>query len=151
MKQKKEDAVSPVIGIMLMLVVTIIIAAVVTGFVMDLSKDTNKTPTALFDAQYENGEFTLKHKGGDPIRLQDIQIVFEQEGGQNNNNIIYTRSGANGDLELQNKNSVNAAVSTADIIKVKNFPDIEDETTAIWTLTYIPTESLIANGKIFIQ
>ena len=32
MKQYKENAVSPVVGVMLMLVVTIIIAAVVSGF-----------------------------------------------------------------------------------------------------------------------
>lgn len=32
MIERKEDAVSPVVGVMLMLVVTIIIAAVVSGF-----------------------------------------------------------------------------------------------------------------------
>ena len=46
--EKKENAVSPVIGVMFMLTVTIIIAAVITGFAMDLSKDTDSSPMALF-------------------------------------------------------------------------------------------------------
>ena len=75
-KERKEDAISPVIGVMLMLVVTIVVAAVITGFAMDLSKDTNKTPTAIFEAQWDNDGFTLKHKGGDPIRLQDSKRLL---------------------------------------------------------------------------
>jgi len=41
----KSDAVSPVIGVMLMLVVTVIIAAVVSGFASDLGvgKKTGRT------------------------------------------------------------------------------------------------------------
>lgn len=147
-KVKKEDAVSPVIGIMLMLVVTIIIAAVITGFATDLSKDAEKTPTAFFDAQYENGEFTLKHKGGDPIRLKDMLVVFEQIGTKDSG-ITYPRSGAEGKLTILGQESKDVA-TTGDVIKVKNFP-IHQGSSGFWTLTYIPTEGLIANGKIFVQ
>ena len=147
MKQKKEDAVSPVIGIMLMLVVTIIIAAVITGFAMDLSKDTNKTPTALFDVQYENGEFTLEHKGRDPIRLEDMQIVFEQIGTVNSG-ITYTRSGADGKLTILGQDSKKVA-TTGDVIKVNDFPITDGS--VLWTLTYIPTEGLVASGKVFVS
>lgn len=154
--ERKEDAVSPVIGVMLILVVTIIIAAVITGFATDLSKDTEKTPTALFEAQYEDGKFTLKHKGGDPILLKNIQLVLEQSGGSNTNQIIYTLSGAiyvdnSGDevIDLtvrgqEPKNDV--IVSTSDVIQVNNFP-IPKGSTATWTLNYVPTNGLIASGE----
>ena len=97
-ERRKEDAVSPVIGIMLMLVVTIIIAAVITGFANDLSADTAKTPMALFEVQdvemvkegynvYLNS-FGLKHKGGDAVPLKYLQLTVEQLGGAGQNGII---------------------------------------------------------------
>ncbi len=139
--ERKEDAVSPVIGVMLMLVVTIIIAAVVTGFATDLSKDTQKTPTAFFEAQFEDGQFTLKHKGGDPIRLKDMKVIYEQLGTQNNG-ITYIRSGADGKLTILGQPSKDV-VTAGDIIKVDGCSG-----SAFWTLTYTPTEGLIASGKI---
>ena len=51
MEMTKEDAVSPVVGVMLMLVVTIIIAAVVSGFAGGLA---GGTKTAyLFRLSYQ--------------------------------------------------------------------------------------------------
>ena len=97
-ERRKEDAVSPVIGIMLMLVVTIIIAAVITGFATDLSADTAKTPMALFEVQdvemVKEGEhvylnsFGLKHKGGDAVPLKYLHLTVEQLGGAGQNGII---------------------------------------------------------------
>ena len=48
----KEDAVSPVIGVMLMLVVTVVIAAVVVVFSTGLAGSTSTTPSALLDVEY---------------------------------------------------------------------------------------------------
>ena len=149
-QKRKDDAVSPVIGVMLMLVVTIIIAAVITGFATDLSKDSEKTPTAFFEAQYADDKFTLKHKGGDPIPLKDLQLVLEQgggvAGGAGQDSIIKVLSGANGDLSVRGQSSANAVVSTSDIIQVSDFP-VEKETTALWTLTYTKTNGLVASGE----
>ena len=51
MKQKKvnelDDAVSPVVGVMLMLVVTIIIAAVVTAFASGIGSETDSAKSAI--------------------------------------------------------------------------------------------------------
>jgi len=92
-ENKKEDAVSPVIGVMLMLVVTIVIAAVVVMFSTGLAGSTETTPTALFEVSYTgtwNSEYGselanvgLRHKGGDVIPLKDLQITFETKGGYN--------------------------------------------------------------------
>ena len=145
MKQqvKKEEAVSPVIGIMLMLVVTIVVAAVITGFAMDLSKDTNKTPTAIFEAQWDNDGFTLKHKGGDPIRLQDMQIVFEQIRAGDSTGITHTISGDK--LSILGKSSKDAA-SVGDVIQINDSPIAGS--VGFWTLKYAPTNGLIASGSI---
>ena len=150
--ERKEDAVSPVIGVMLMLVVTIIIAAVITGFATDLSKDTDKTPMVLFDVQYnnENGMIELKHKGGDPIRIQDIEFIIEQSGLTANNGIFQVLSNADGTLTIRSEEeSSKDTISTGDVILAKiNALEYKATGKALWTLTYLPTAGVISNGEV---
>lgn len=71
----KDSAVSPVIGVMLMLIVCIIIAAVVSGFAGSLTGETKKAPQLTISAEARNFSYiTMTHKGGDPISWQDIKI-----------------------------------------------------------------------------
>ena len=80
--KERESAVSPVVGVMLMLVVTIIIAATVSAFAGGLVGTTEKTPQAAFDAkilvkygQYSDNFLTITHLGGDPIDTARTKIV----------------------------------------------------------------------------
>ena len=146
-QDRKEDAVSPVIGVMLMLVITIIIAAVITGFATDLSKDADKSPTVFFDVQYDNGKLLMKHKGGDPIRLQDIEMVFEQGGGTWSNEVIKMKSGLKDDFTVRGDSTAKVA-SVGDVILV-DCP--VGSGVALWTLNYAPTNGLIASGEIVIS
>ncbi|MDD5144347.1 type IV pilin N-terminal domain-containing protein [Methanoregula sp.] len=78
-------AVSPVVGVMLMLVVTIIIAAVVSAFAGGLSGDTKKAPQSVIDADIKyqmtnsmkmvitNVNFRLL--SGDPLITKDLSII----------------------------------------------------------------------------
>jgi FlaG/FlaF family flagellin (archaellin) len=83
MKRMKNNdmAVSPVVGVMLMLVVTIIIAAVVSGAAGGLVGDgTQKAPTLSMDVRISNSNsspgFTATVTGvSDPIQTKDIKIV----------------------------------------------------------------------------
>ncbi|WP_214021234.1 type IV pilin N-terminal domain-containing protein [Methanoculleus sp.] len=81
---ESEDAISPVVGVMLMLVVTIIIAAVVSAFAGGLAENTEKTPQAAIDVKIStmgggmggaeaNAEFKLL--SGDAIPTKDLAIV----------------------------------------------------------------------------
>ena len=79
-QHKAEDAVSPVIGVMLMLVVTIIIAAVVSGFAGGLAEGAEAAPQAsiaVSTGTISDGNFDIKfeHKGGDPIRTKDCEFI----------------------------------------------------------------------------
>jgi FlaG/FlaF family flagellin (archaellin) len=81
MIQYKDAAVSPVVGVMLMLVVTIIIAAVVSSFAGGLAGSTPKTPQASIVATvtlppYGN-QTVFAHNGGDTFDLKDIKVVFQ--------------------------------------------------------------------------
>ena len=63
-----ETAVSPVVGVMLMLVVTIIIAAVVSAFSGGLSQGTSKAPQLSLAAEVHNSSsIILDFKGGDTV------------------------------------------------------------------------------------
>jgi FlaG/FlaF family flagellin (archaellin) len=80
---KEDSAVSPVIGVMLMLVVTIIIAAFVAVFAGGAADSTTSAPSASIDVNIiSNGGDTknqyvmlIKHLGGDSIPSNDIQIM----------------------------------------------------------------------------
>ena len=85
---KNDEAVSPVVGVMLMLVVTIIIAAVVSGFAGGLAGGAQTAPqasigistgygydTSGIDIDRNNFDFSFEHLGGDPIPTKDIEII----------------------------------------------------------------------------
>jgi FlaG/FlaF family flagellin (archaellin) len=94
-----DDAVSPVVGVMLMLVVTIVLAAVVSSFYGGIASDDVKPPQLTLSAtpvikglsdadktneepDYPNG-FTanngimFKHAGGDGFSLKDIRVQIQ--------------------------------------------------------------------------
>lgn len=76
MKSFQENAVSPVVGVMLMLVVTIIIAAVVSAFAGGALSGNQKTPEATIKGTFsDSGGMQIIHAGGDTIPTQDL--VFE--------------------------------------------------------------------------
>jgi flagellin-like protein len=50
-----DDAVSPVIGVILMVAITVILAAVIASFVLGLGDQNNPAPTADFTFDYTSG------------------------------------------------------------------------------------------------
>ncbi|ACV48973.1 MULTISPECIES: type IV pilin [Halomicrobium] len=69
-----DDAVSPVIGVILMVAITVILAAVIASFVLGLGDQTSQAPQASFGFEYDSdkGEVTVTHQGGDQIEAQNI-------------------------------------------------------------------------------
>jgi FlaG/FlaF family flagellin (archaellin) len=88
---RKDLAVSPVIGVLLMLVVTIIIAAVVSAFAGGLASDQSGTPQASIEVKeviqqvlpYTSGGRNISngllftHNGGDPFSISSIYIQLQ--------------------------------------------------------------------------
>ncbi len=72
-----NEAVSPVVGVMLMLVVTIIIAAVVSAFAGGLTESTDKAPQVSLKATYSQTDgLTISHQGGDAIATIDTVVTL---------------------------------------------------------------------------
>lgn len=74
---KKDSAISPIIGVILMLALTLITAAVVSSFAGGMMETKAKLPSVTIDTDYTNsGNFTITHLSGDPIPLSQIKIVI---------------------------------------------------------------------------
>jgi FlaG/FlaF family flagellin (archaellin) len=77
MSRTNEPGVSPVIGVMLMLVVTIIIAAVVSAFAGGMGSSQEKVPQVTLKAEYSQSEgMTIYHNGGDTLAIGDFKIFL---------------------------------------------------------------------------
>jgi hypothetical protein len=79
---RSKEAVSPVIGIMLMLVVTIIIAAVVSAFGSGMVDSQSKALQAKIGATFSVSQgMTITHDGGDAIPLDDLVFITNNGDG----------------------------------------------------------------------
>ena len=76
-----ERAVSPVIGVILMVAITVILAAVIGTFVLGLGENVQTSPQAKFNFDYDesNSALTITHDGGDAVQSDEMKIV----GGDN--------------------------------------------------------------------
>ena len=79
--KKKEDAVSPVIGVMLMLVVTIVIAAVVAAFAGGIATDTEPTPSVVLTADAYPTKVILQSLSGDRLEIAGLDVVVYSGDG----------------------------------------------------------------------
>lgn len=97
-----ENAISPVVGVMLMLVVTIIVAAVIATFAGGLFSNEQPAPHANLEVTYKadivdtdktnditpdygagapiNNGITFKHLSGDSFDLENIKIILVSGG-----------------------------------------------------------------------
>ena len=82
LKERNEDAVSPVIGVMLMLVVTIVIAAVVAAFAGGLATETEATPVAVLDADVYTDEVIIRHLSGDNLQKDETAVKVQSLDGK---------------------------------------------------------------------
>jgi len=72
-----DRGVSPVIGVILMVAITVILAAVIGTFVLGLGDSLEQAPQAQLDAEYDstNDEVDISHNGGDSIPEADLLVV----------------------------------------------------------------------------
>jgi flagellin-like protein len=78
--RKNEEAVSPVIGVILMVVITVIIAALMAAFAFGMGAPT-KAPTAsikIISTSVTDNTIRLQHTGGDSLSLNNVKLIVEQ-------------------------------------------------------------------------
>ncbi|WP_135306377.1 type IV pilin [Haloarcula amylovorans] len=139
-----DDAVSPVIGVILMVAITVILAAVIASFVLGLGDQAQKqTPQASFSYDYDesvdaqtasnidfgtanfsdstpNGALTITHDGGDTINENRLSLV--ESGGDKKPN-------------LNSASSISAAQDITAGTSIVVGADSSDEVRVIFTST----------------
>jgi len=78
-----EDAVSPVIGVILMVAITVILAAVIGTFVLGLGGNVQSAPQAQFTFDWDATatELTITHDGGDSISEDRLTMTSNTASG----------------------------------------------------------------------
>ncbi len=74
-----DDAVSPVIGVILMVAITVILAAVIGTFVLGLGGSIQSTPpNAQFTFNENNtGALEMTHDGGDAVQTSNLNVTSD--------------------------------------------------------------------------
>ena len=115
----EDDAVSPVIGVILMVAITVILAAVIGSFVLNLGGSLNDTaPQASFGFDFNtssgNDNVTITHQSGDTIDAERLNVT-----GVNSSAIEWTTAGTGGPVSAGSSASFNSTGSFAsDTIRV---------------------------------
>lgn len=112
-----DDAVSPVIGVILMVAITVILAAVIASFVLGLGDQASSTtPQASFSFDYAqdgsgHDELTVTHDGGDTLEHSNINASVDDAATHAGTDLTFGSAHASGDGDLYTGNDV-AAGST---------------------------------------
>jgi flagellin-like protein len=71
-----DEAVSPVIGVILMVAITVILAAVIGAFVLNIGGSQDTAPTSTIEFSTDTGNDTVKavHRGGDELDGSTLSV-----------------------------------------------------------------------------
>jgi flagellin-like protein len=106
-----DDAVSPVIGVILMVAITVILAAVIASFVLGLGDQNNPAPTADFDFDYDSSapSVTVTHGNGDSIDPSNLYMRGNLTGP--GSEVQWSASNTNSDGLVASGNSETVTVN----------------------------------------
>ena len=90
----RDDAVSPVVGVMLMLTVTIILAAVFAAAAGSVfSQDTEPVNAELVFIKEDAGSYLFEMKHGEPFTLSSLKIVYTTPDNAENHAVFNLEGG----------------------------------------------------------
>jgi len=108
------DAVSPVVGVMLMLAVTVMIAAIVSTYAGGFSGGAQKSPQSSIrvTTDLDTSRIYFDHDGGDPFLLSSVNVVLRA-----GDNETILSEGDTGGSKVQNFSEVGSTGSSDTAIK----------------------------------
>ncbi|WP_416840699.1 type IV pilin [Haloferax sp. DFSO52] len=118
-----DDAVSPVIGVILMVAITVILAAVIGTFVLGLGENTATAPQASFSFDYNssaNGNLTITHESGDSINSDQLNItaginITNSSGSPFAKSLSWTDFDTGSTVDVQAGSSITIQPKTGDL------------------------------------
>ena len=70
----EERAVSPVIGVILMVAITVILAAVIGAFVLGIGGETQETPQVSLSFDQDANGLDIEHRGGASVDADELEV-----------------------------------------------------------------------------
>lgn len=142
--EKNEDAVSPVIGVMLMIVVTVVIAAIVSSFAGGMSNSQDAAPTAAIQCSIvkesaDNTVMTLKHVSGDSLNTANLRFYVSYLNADGNPAQMRTQGVLVSGFTNSQGETVSAKVPYLTDVKVG---DVGDDATNYGNFTWNPGQIL---------
>ena len=125
-----DDAVSPVIGVILMVAITVILAAVIGTFVLGLGDQVQTTaPNSnfAFDFNNDNVELEVEHSGGDGIEAEELYLAGDVEWNNDTDSDL-SWSNAFGD-----NNTNSGTIRAGDSAKVLHSANASDDNDYVFT------------------
>ena len=126
-----DSAVSPVIGVILMVAITVILAAVIATFVLGLGDQVSTTaPQASFSFDYDEGDchdgcdtdedcgLSIVHDGGDTIDATELYIRGPVNGAENDDWVNLPDSSYSSSDTISAGSGLTVDVSSDDTVRV---------------------------------
>ncbi len=142
---KNDEAVSPVIGVILMVAITVILAAVIAAFVFGMGTPTKAPQASLTISSTSTSTYniTITHRGGDVVDLNKAKAIIEQGTNRaviNLLNSTTTQTFATGDNLIIKTSASNAWLNTVPT-QPSTYSSTFNLTSGKVTVTVIDTDS----------
>jgi len=87
-----DRGVSPVIGVILMVAITVLLAAVVGVFAMNMDMPENQPPSTSWDISEQSNTVIIEHDGGEAANAEELVAVvsYTSSSGHSNDRIRFT-------------------------------------------------------------
>jgi flagellin-like protein len=144
-----DDAVSPVIGVILMVAITVILAAVIGTFVLGLGDQVQSTaPNAQIGTDFSDGaddaqELEILHEGGDQLQAENVRVTASPEVGSHDDLCDSSFSGGwSGDLTAGSSCTLSGGMDS-DSVFSDSTPLNESTVRVVWESSSGDTSSTI--------
>ena len=131
---EEDDAVSPVIGVILMVAITVILAAVIATFVLGLGDSlSNTAPQASFSFDYDDASpdtLTITHDGGDAIEAGTLSATISGAASASNDGSYDTLFGT-GNTDVTAGSSSTIGGTGADVLSGATGLDLSGATVRV--------------------
>jgi archaeal type IV pilus assembly protein PilA len=94
---KNEEAVSPVLGVILMVAITVIVATIIAVFMFGVGEP-DETPQAKLKFSADTGNLTISHEGGDALLLRECLLTIKDADDSSPYNTANDKLNASGTL-----------------------------------------------------
>jgi len=127
---EENRAVSPVIGVILMVAITVILAAVIGTFVLGLGDQVQETsPSAQWDWDRSGDSLTLTHQSGDTVEYPNVNVTSSDSNGFNDANAgdSLDDSSSNNDLYFSSDLSAGSSGTINDLDGDAGTPGVDQQ------------------------